>query len=593
MVLGFILACGGPAKVEVGELQLYTHPDGLFTIEVPENWQSQDMSSGNMTRVMVTDPKQNAALAIVIIPTEGRQVDQSDLPDLLKQDVQSAFGGEANFVMQEPSPQADGSVRQQFTYESQSGDMTAPMVGSGRIRLEGSNVLLVYSVLPDNQAEELNPQIETMISSLSVDRGSEVATQPTPTMAAMAPSSTPSGRMSGEMATPPTPTSAAMVPSPTNGDMGDRMGDRDEMDDSGAEGGGGELAPVVIGSLETYEHPTGIFSIDVPENWNENDLSNEGMTRVFFTGPKENAMVAVIVIPTDGSVVQEDLNDLLIKDIDNTFGDEDNFAAGEPKEQNDGSIGIVFTYNTMVGSIEAEMLGNGFIQLDGSNVTLLYVIVPSDQFDDLVSNTNEIINSLRVVQGEGEGDGGSGDIGSSAPDGATDGDTDSDTDGDTGIFANMQTYQYPTGLFSLEIPAAWTVQENVSSELVTMMWFSEASNFDDFAMVGVILVNSPVELSQDEITELLEEQISSSAFGSYEGFEMSEPEPQTDGSILLPFGYVESGTPLSGYAYGEQRGDKFSVLMLIASEEQFANHWETGFSQIANSYTIDPSASLQ
>lgn len=412
MVLGFILACGGPAKVEVGELQTYTHPGELFTIEVPENWRSQDMSSGNMTRVMFTDPKQNAALAIVIIPTEGRRVDQSNLPDLLKQDVQSAFGGEANFVMQEPTSQADGSVKQQFTYESQSGDMNAPMVGNGRIRLEGSNVSLVYSVLPDNQAEELNPQIEGMVNSLSVDRGSEAATQPTPTMAAMAPSPTPSsngmssGEMDGgEMATQPTPTMAAMAPTPATGDMGDMMDDGDEMD--GGEAEGGELAPVVIGSLETYQHPNGIFSIDVPENWNENDLSDEDMTRVFFTDPKENAMVAVIVIPTDGSVVEDELADLLIKDIDNTFGDEDNFAAGEPKKQNDGSIGIVFTYNTMVGSIEAEMLGNGFIQLDGSNVTLLYLIVPSDQFDDLVSNTNEIINSLRVEEGTGAG-GGSG-----------------------------------------------------------------------------------------------------------------------------------------------------------------------------------------
>jgi hypothetical protein len=423
MVLGFILACGGPAKVEVGELQTYTHPGELFTIEVPENWRSQDMSSGNMTRVMFTDPKQNAALAIVIIPTEGRRVGQGDLPDLLKQDVQSAFGEEANFVTQEPTSQADGSIKQQFTYESQSGDMNVPMVGSGRIRLEGSNVSLVYSVLPDNQAEELTPQIEGMINSLSVDRGSEMATQPTPTMADMAPSPTPSsngmsgGEMDGgDMATQPTPTMAAMVPSPTTGDMGDMMDDGDEMDggemdevDGGEmdEVDGGELAPVVIGSLETYEHPTGIFSIDVPENWNENDLSDEDMTRVFFTDPKENAMVAVIVIPTDGSVVEDDLTDLLIKDIDNTFGDEDNFASGEPKTQNDGSIGIVFTYNTMVGSIEAEMLGNGFIQLDGSNVTLLYIIVPSDQFDDLVSNTNQIINSLRVEDGTGAG-GGSG-----------------------------------------------------------------------------------------------------------------------------------------------------------------------------------------
>ncbi|NJN68473.1 MAG: hypothetical protein HC884_18060 [Chloroflexaceae bacterium] len=158
------------------------------------------------------------------------------------------------------------------------------------------------------------------------------------------------------------------------------------------------------------------------------------------------------------------------------------------------------------------------------------------------------------------------------------------------LFANMQTYTFDTGLFQIDIPQGWELheQDNVSDR-VTEMWGTEASG--NPVMVSVIIVEPPAELSNDEVTQLTVDGVTG-AFGENPGFETYESEEQTDGSFLIPFVFEQDGTLMRGNAYGEQRGNKFSMLMMVAAEESFSDYWDAGLSTIANSYSIDPTASL-
>ncbi|NJN67284.1 MAG: hypothetical protein HC884_11515, partial [Chloroflexaceae bacterium] len=160
----------------------------------------------------------------------------------------------------------------------------------------------------------------------------------------------------------------------------------------------GLLRQVEMGDLETYTHPGGLFSLDVPQNWSAKDTSDETMTRVFFTDPTENGAVLVAVVSTGGNIAQEDLADLLVSDVQSTFSEQENLSIQEPQPQSDGSVGVVFSFDTEAsGGVPAEMLGNSFIELAGdTHAALTYVVVPQDQFDGLQEDLDLVVNSLVI-----------------------------------------------------------------------------------------------------------------------------------------------------------------------------------------------------
>jgi hypothetical protein len=91
----------------------------------------------------------------------------------------------------------------------------------------------------------------------------------------------------------------------------------------------------------------------------------------------------------------EDLTTFLQDFLNNTFGSEDDFSLEEPKPQADGSVLIVWSYKDRTRS-GLEVLGNSFIEQRENKVSLISMIVPSEQFDALNPDTNKIINSYKI-----------------------------------------------------------------------------------------------------------------------------------------------------------------------------------------------------
>jgi hypothetical protein len=159
----------------------------------------------------------------------------------------------------------------------------------------------------------------------------------------------------------------------------------------------GEILPVEFDQLRTYEHPSGVFTIDIPENWSLQDNSKPDEIILIWTDPTQNGGVIVDIFEDETVYSEEELTDILRAFLDNSFGSQPEFSVDEPVTQNDGSILLVWTYlATANNDTEVKLLGNSFIEQRGNKVSILSTLIPDEQFDDIVDNTDEIINTYVI-----------------------------------------------------------------------------------------------------------------------------------------------------------------------------------------------------
>ncbi|MFV9506662.1 MAG: DUF4352 domain-containing protein [Oscillochloridaceae bacterium umkhey_bin13] len=161
--------------------------------------------------------------------------------------------------------------------------------------------------------------------------------------------------------------------------------------------GPGEVLPVEIGRLMPYEHPSGVFRIDIPEGWDLQDNSRPDELILIWTDPTRNGGVIVDIFEDETIYTPDQLIDILETFLNNSFGSEPDFFMGDPETQGDDSILIVWSYTAEADNgVEVSLLGNSFIEQRGNKVSILTTLIPEDQFDDLVDRTDELINTYRI-----------------------------------------------------------------------------------------------------------------------------------------------------------------------------------------------------
>lgn len=159
----------------------------------------------------------------------------------------------------------------------------------------------------------------------------------------------------------------------------------------------GALQPVDIGDLQTYAHDSGVFQIDIPENWSIEDKSKTNELILVWTDPSRNGAVVVDISEDESTRTSDELTETLQAYLQTSFGENPDFSMDDPTAQSDGSILIVWTYTaTARNNVQAKLLGNTFIEQRGNKISLLSTLVPADQFASLKEQTNEIINTYKI-----------------------------------------------------------------------------------------------------------------------------------------------------------------------------------------------------
>ena len=343
--------------------------------------------------------------------------------------------------------------------------------------------------------------------------------------------------------------------------------------------GTGEISAVEFGTLKTYAHASGVFSIDIPENWKLKDNSKPDEILHLWTDPTGNGAVVVDIVESGSTYTADELTTALTKFLTTTFGSEPDFTAGEPKTQGDGSVRVTWGYTVKMNSTSVKLFGGSFIEQRGNKISILTTIVPDAQIETIKDKINEIINSYKITEGATLSTGGT----SATPEAGTGGVAPIE-------FGTLKPYEHKSGVFSIGIPENWKLKDSSKSDEILHLWTDPTGN----GVVVVDIIESSSTSTAEELTTALTKFLTTT-FGTEPDFTISDPKTQADGSVRVTWGYtVKSGSTsvkLLGSSFIEQKGNKVSILTVVVPEAQ-SQTVKTPVNEILNSYTINESATL-
>ena len=322
-------------KIEFGELTTFSHPKGVFSIDYPKNWKVEDKSNATSAMVLFTDPTGNG-IVITRVTETADKLDDAALEQQMNDFLKQILSDVKNLKIEKAVPQKDGSLRVDFTYDAESEGKKLLFQGGAFVEQREKLLSFLIDGAPAEQWESIVGDFDKVINTYKLD------------------------------------TTASL--SGTGGTSGTA------------------LADVKVGDLKTFEYKGGLFTIDAPTAWTEEDKSSKGEALVTWTDESRNAQVVVDVFKKPST----DLTEFLNKFLTDTYKQATNFKAEKAVPQSDGSVLVVFSYDVTVQGLDVTLTGNSFIQAHGDKASILSTLVPSDQFKTLEPDTNKIINSYKV-----------------------------------------------------------------------------------------------------------------------------------------------------------------------------------------------------
>ncbi|MEN9934098.1 MAG: hypothetical protein RLZZ387_677 [Chloroflexota bacterium] len=159
---------GEAALVEVSELESFTSPSGLFTIDVPAGWDYTDNSEGASETHSWTDATGTSGIIVSLYATADEQTEEQ-LTDLGTEFVTNVFGSEPEFEIIDTQAQSDGSVLVAWTATP---DISGPveLVGLTYVEQREDKVSLLNALMPADQYEQLwEESFQTIVNSYRID----------------------------------------------------------------------------------------------------------------------------------------------------------------------------------------------------------------------------------------------------------------------------------------------------------------------------------------------------------------------------------------------------------------------------------------
>ena len=164
---------GGTASqilpVELGDLETYTYDTGLFSIDAPKSWKLKDNSKKGEAILLWTDPSENGLLVVDILEKQQKQ-SSDELVTFLQEFLNNSFKSEADFTMDDPKAQSDGSQLIVWSYTaSASGGAKVKLLGNSFIEQRGDKLSILTTAVPDDQFDTLKPETNKVINSYTID----------------------------------------------------------------------------------------------------------------------------------------------------------------------------------------------------------------------------------------------------------------------------------------------------------------------------------------------------------------------------------------------------------------------------------------
>ena len=156
-------------QVELGDLETYTYETGLFSIDVPKSWTPKDNSKPGEAILLWTDPTENGLLVVDILQKKEKQSNE-EMITFLRTFLNNSFKSEADFTMDDPKAQSDGSQLIVWSYmATANGGAKVKLLGNSFIEQRGDKLSILTTAVPDEQFDTLKPETNKVINSYSID----------------------------------------------------------------------------------------------------------------------------------------------------------------------------------------------------------------------------------------------------------------------------------------------------------------------------------------------------------------------------------------------------------------------------------------
>lgn len=331
----------------------------------------------------------------------------------------------------------------------------------------------------------------------------------------------------------------------------------------------GGTQPIQIGTLETVDHESGWFSIDIPKNWKATDSTKPGEEAIVtFTDPTGNAAIVVDVFPFDKEVTQAKMGEFLTTFINDKFADYPKFSASEAKDFGKNGASIGFSYDQKVGKQTFKMYGDSFIELhDGKMMSIMTVLLPKDQYDKVSKKVFAMLDTFKA-------------------------NPDALTAASAETISDLQTFTHKSKLFSISVPAAWDVKDNSKTGKVSVV----ISNPDGYSFVMVEgFKNAKGAMDKKTLLSTLDSYVDDAIGANVENFQGNDAKASSATSASKSFNFTikdgDKETAMTGIVYLDQV-DKALVFLRVAVPTDSIDANKDALDEIGNSFKVNGKASF-
>ena len=154
-----------------------------------------------------------------------------------------------------------------------------------------------------------------------------------------------------------------------------------------------QTTTTAYGPLKQYIHPSGIFSIDLPSNWENTNNEQPGIVQ-FGAYPSDSAAGIVMIVSQSKEQLGEKQQVARLQEVlQAAYGDQPDFTLGDVEKQPDSSqlVGINYTDNG------TAIHGDSYVWQSGNKLIILYAFANANEYDELwTAGLSDIVNSVQI-----------------------------------------------------------------------------------------------------------------------------------------------------------------------------------------------------
>jgi hypothetical protein len=303
-----------------------------------------------------------------------------------------------------------------------------------------------------------------------------------------------------------------------------------------------------------YVDSSGVFSIDYPASWTVDDRSRADTISIFWYPEELYASASLFMtqltgVPDPASQIHSLIDEWMVDA--SGFATDPDYEELSREDQADGSVLLRFCYTR---NDEPAQAGCYFDVQDGL-FSALCLSSSEDRWEEHSAVLDHMVGSLAITAPT---------AGGTAP--------------------TYTEYAHPSGVFSIEYPEGWTVEDlSTEGQNIFVSYSGESDGF-----IFVQLVDAGQALTAEGLSDFANGTLGS-GFGQAPSFQEVSRQAQADGSLKILFTYLADGELMNAGTLFGQKGTLVSMLTVGAPAQLFQS-LTAYFDHAVYSYTLDETA---